>query len=177
MKKILCLLWLFSFESNAQSFLSGRVLDENSDPYQQVLVKIEQLNNSTWTDSKGYYEFRNLPSGTYAVSVDYGYDIEYRQVLIDKSIVTYDFNISRRINFEEINISSTKWGSDGLVSTKKITGEEILKNRDDKDLPYMLNNLPSIQVQSDAGNGIGYAGFRVRGIDPNQIQVNLNGIP
>ncbi|MBK6353054.1 MAG: TonB-dependent receptor [Saprospiraceae bacterium] len=177
MKKILCLLWLFSFDSNAQSFLSGRVLDENSDPYQQVLVKIEQLNNSTWTDSKGYYEFRNLPSGTYAVSVDYGYDIEYRQVLIEKSIVTYDFNISRRINFEEINISSTKWGSDGLVSTKKITGEEILKNRDDKDLPYMLNNLPSIQVQSDAGNGIGYAGFRVRGIDPNQIQVNLNGIP
>lgn len=169
--------WLLSFGLFAQSELYGKVEDENSNPYQHVVVKIEQLNLLTRTDDYGMYTFKNVPLGNYAVSVDYGYDVEYRQVFIDKPIINYNFTISRRINFEEISISSTKWGSEALVSTKKINGDEILNNRNDKDLPYILNTLPSIQVQSDAGNGIGYTGFRIRGIDPNQIQVNLNGIP
>jgi hypothetical protein len=81
MFKFFFFFWLLSFGLFAQSELSGKVEDENSDPYQHVLVKIEQLNFLTRTDDHGMYTFKNVPSGNYAVSVDYGYDVEYRQVL------------------------------------------------------------------------------------------------
>ena len=36
---------------------------------------------------------------------------------------------------------------------------------------------PSTVISSDAGNGIGYTGIRVRGIDPTRVNVTVNGIP
>ncbi len=46
-----------------------------------------------------------------------------------------------------------------------------------RDLPFIIQQTPSIQVTSDAGNGIGYTGFRIRGTDASRINVTLNGIP
>ncbi|MBL0065394.1 MAG: TonB-dependent receptor plug domain-containing protein [Bacteroidetes bacterium] len=36
---------------------------------------------------------------------------------------------------------------------------------------------PSLVVTSDAGNGVGYTGLRIRGSDASRINVTLNGIP
>jgi iron complex outermembrane receptor protein len=46
-----------------------------------------------------------------------------------------------------------------------------------QDLPYLLSFTPSVVSTSDAGAGIGYTGFRVRGSDPTRINVTINGIP
>jgi iron complex outermembrane receptor protein len=46
-----------------------------------------------------------------------------------------------------------------------------------QDLPFVLNQTPSVVVNSDAGNGIGYTGMRIRGTDLTRINVTLNGIP
>ena len=46
-----------------------------------------------------------------------------------------------------------------------------------KDIPMILSSTPSVTVTSDAGNGIGYTTFRVRGTDPSRINVTANGIP
>lgn len=46
-----------------------------------------------------------------------------------------------------------------------------------QDLPYLLNNQTSVVATSDAGNGIGYTGFRIRGVGGNSINVMLNGVP
>ncbi len=40
-----------------------------------------------------------------------------------------------------------------------------------------LNQTPSVVVNSDAGNGIGYTGISIRGTDASRINVTLNGIP
>jgi iron complex outermembrane receptor protein len=39
-----------------------------------------------------------------------------------------------------------------------------------------MNYLPSV-VTSDAGNGVGYTGIRVRGSDATRVNVTINGIP
>jgi iron complex outermembrane receptor protein len=44
-------------------------------------------------------------------------------------------------------------------------------------MPFVLNQMPSVVVNSDAGTGIGYTGIRVRGSDPTRINVTVNGIP
>ncbi|MFY0022329.1 Plug domain-containing protein, partial [Acinetobacter baumannii] len=45
------------------------------------------------------------------------------------------------------------------------------------DIPFLLNQTPSVVINSDAGNGVGYTGIRIRGTDATRINVTLNGIP
>jgi hypothetical protein len=45
-----------------------------------------------------------------------------------------------------------------------------------QDVPYLIQHLPSSYSTSDAGNGIGYTGIRIRGLDPTQINVLINGV-
>lgn len=46
-----------------------------------------------------------------------------------------------------------------------------------QDLPFLVQNTPSVVVNSDAGTGVGYTGIRIRGTDATRINVTLNGIP
>ncbi|MBL0357950.1 MAG: TonB-dependent receptor plug domain-containing protein [Chitinophagaceae bacterium] len=58
-----------------------------------------------------------------------------------------------------------------------ITQKEIEKVNLGQDLPLILSQLPSVVANSDAGNGVGYTGIRIRGTDATRINVTLNGIP
>lgn len=46
-----------------------------------------------------------------------------------------------------------------------------------QDLPILLKNQMSVVATSDAGNGVGYTGFRIRGTAGTSINVMLNGVP
>jgi iron complex outermembrane receptor protein len=58
-----------------------------------------------------------------------------------------------------------------------LTSTDIQKQNLGQDLPFILNQTPSVVINSDAGNGIGYTGLRIRGTDLTRINVTLNGIP
>ncbi len=58
-----------------------------------------------------------------------------------------------------------------------LTKKDIEKNNLGQDLPFLLNQTPAAVVNADAGNGVGYTGIRIRGIDATRINVTLNGIP
>ena len=53
----------------------------------------------------------------------------------------------------------------------------IEKNNLGTDVPFLLNQTPSVVINADAGNGVGYTGIRIRGTDATRINVTLNGIP
>ncbi len=55
--------------------------------------------------------------------------------------------------------------------------KQIAKQNLGQDLPFLLNQTPSVVVNSDAGNGVGYTGIHIRGTDASRINVTLNGIP
>ncbi|MDR6515174.1 TonB-dependent receptor [Chryseobacterium camelliae] len=46
-----------------------------------------------------------------------------------------------------------------------------------QDLPFLLKNQTSVISTSDAGNGVGYTGFRIRGVSGTGINVMMNGVP
>jgi iron complex outermembrane recepter protein len=58
-----------------------------------------------------------------------------------------------------------------------LTQKDIDKRDTGQDLPFLLRLTPSVVVTSDAGNGIGYTGIRLRGTDASSINVTINGIP
>ncbi|QIG90293.1 TonB-dependent receptor [Chryseobacterium sp. POL2] len=64
------------------------------------------------------------------------------------------------------------------VSKEIINVQKDLDGRNlGQDLPILLKNQTSVMSTSDAGNGVGYTGFRIRGVAGTSINVMMNGIP
>ena len=77
----------------------------------------------------------------------------------------------------EVNVNALRAGERTPVTFTNISKSEIEKGNLGQDLPYMISLTPSVVTTSDAGAGVGYTGFRVRGSDPTRINVTINGIP
>lgn len=64
------------------------------------------------------------------------------------------------------------------VAKEIISVQKDLDSRNlGQDLPILLKNQTSIISTSDAGNGVGYTGFRIRGVAGRGINVMMNGVP
>lgn len=64
------------------------------------------------------------------------------------------------------------------VAKEIINVQKDLESRNlGQDLPILLKNQTSIISTSDAGNGVGYTGFRIRGVSGSSINVMMNGVP
>ncbi|HYE54201.1 MAG TPA: TonB-dependent receptor, partial [Chitinophagaceae bacterium] len=76
-----------------------------------------------------------------------------------------------------VEVLATRVGTRAPFTKSNLTKEQIEKLNLGQDLPFLLNQTPSVVVNSDAGNGVGYTGLRIRGSDLSRINVTLNGIP
>ncbi|MBL7701329.1 MAG: TonB-dependent receptor plug domain-containing protein [Ferruginibacter sp.] len=78
---------------------------------------------------------------------------------------------------QPLEVVAVRAGEKAPFTKTDITKKEIAKNNLGQDIPFLLNQAPSVVVNSDAGNGVGYTGIRIRGTDAARINVTLNGIP
>ncbi|MFY8128680.1 MAG: TonB-dependent receptor [Chitinophagaceae bacterium] len=76
-----------------------------------------------------------------------------------------------------VELKSVRANSKAPFTKTNLKKEDIAKLNTGADLPFVLNNTPNVVVQSDAGNGVGYTGLRIRGTDATRINFTLNGIP
>ena len=84
---------------------------------------------------------------------------------------------SSAICLRDIEVSANRAVRTTPVAFTNISAEEIKVVNDGRDLPFLINQTPSIVTTGDAGNGIGYSGIRVRGTDASRINVTANGVP
>ena len=78
---------------------------------------------------------------------------------------------------QPVEVEAIRAGEKAPFAKTDLTKKDIEKNNLGQDLPFLLNETPSVVVNSDAGNGVGYTGIRIRGTDAARINVTLNGIP
>lgn len=76
-----------------------------------------------------------------------------------------------------VEVKALRANATAPFSKTNLRKADIEKQNLGQDLPFLLNQTPSVIVNSDAGNGIGYTGIRIRGTDATRINVTLNGIP
>lgn len=76
-----------------------------------------------------------------------------------------------------VEVRSIRAGDKAPFTKTNLNKQEIEKNNLGQDIPFILNQTPSVVVSSDAGNGVGYTGIRIRGTDATRVNVTLNGIP
>ena len=81
------------------------------------------------------------------------------------------------IHLQEVQIVSSRATEKTPFSYSNMDKTEIETVNSGQDIPFLLTLTPSVVATSDAGTGIGYTGFRVRGTDANRINITANGIP
>ncbi|GAA3727316.1 MULTISPECIES: TonB-dependent receptor [Flavobacterium] len=85
---------------------------------------------------------------------------------------------STKVNsLDEVLVSAVRVTSKTPVSFSNMDKKEIKYRNLGQDIPVLMNYMPSVVTTSDAGNGVGYTGIRVRGSDATRVNVTINGIP
>ena len=83
----------------------------------------------------------------------------------------------KSIPLQEVEVVSVRATDKTPVAYSYLNKETIAPVNFGQDIPFLLLLTPSVIATSDAGTGIGYTGFRIRGTDANRINVTTNGIP
>ena len=180
-KLIFCLiLGLFIQDLRAQIVFSGKVLDATeSNALSLVSVSIVNENNSynTNTDEMGNFLF-DVPAGTYSLSFRHvGYQTNTSIISVSKNSSEIYYLSKRSQLLAVTDVSALRAGRHVPSTTSYLSKKNIELLDQSKDFPFLLNSTPSTVVFSDAGNGVGYTGIRIRGIDPTRINVTINDIP
>ena len=78
---------------------------------------------------------------------------------------------------DEVLVSAVRVTTKTPVSFTNLDRKEIKLRNLGQDIPILMNYMPSVVTTSDAGNGVGYTGIRVRGSDATRVNITINGIP
>ncbi len=112
------------------------------------------------------------------------FELAHNGLIYTKSIQTsadssaqFTWMLTGHYVLDEIAVRAQQLDAKQFSSNRVLSKDEIDERRSEKDIPFVLQYLTSVVSQSDAGNGVGYTAFRVRGIDPSHVQCNINGIP
>ena len=164
----------------AQHNLTIKTVDRNTQrPLQNASVSLDgQASFTTKSDKDGLIKLYNIQKGKHSVQVSFiGYQTWIQNLNIERDMeVTVQLD-PKTIRTEEVLVVSTRAKKNAPTTFKNISKEEISRNNLGQDIPYLLNQTPSVQVNSDAGAGIGYTNMTIRGSDNQRINVTLNGIP
>ena len=78
---------------------------------------------------------------------------------------------------DEVLVSAVRVTNKTPVSFSNLDKKEIKFRNLGQDIPILMNYMLSVVTTSDAGNGVGYTGIRVRGSDATRVNITINGIP
>ena len=172
-------LMVFAGTAVAQHSLTVEVVSgEERESLSGASVQLVGAPYAAYTGESGTAVFRNLKTGTYDVQVSFlGFHSQARQILVnDDQTVLFSMERSNLLTDEAI-VRATRASEQTATTYKNITKADIAKNNIGQDLPFLLNQTPSVVVSSDAGAGVGYTGMSIRGSDASRVNLTINGIP
>ena len=167
---------LFSQWLQAQK-ISGKVTDAVSGAaVASATVELEHFATTT-TNGSGNFEFNKIRQGQYRLRISsIGY--QTTELSIAPSDTLQQFRLERQNQFmQPVEVRAITAGDKAPFTKTNLSKRELEKQNLGQDIPYILNQTPSVVISSDAGNGVGYTGIRIRGSDVTRINVTLNGIP
>ncbi|MGO1751056.1 MAG: TonB-dependent receptor [Psychroflexus sp.] len=166
---------LASLMSYAQEFTIKGQVTLNNQGIEAVDVYTKNENHHTFTGPNGNYELK-IPKGEYTLVFAYGNKKEIDLKLTENKTI----NLQWESTIEELNevlVSSIRVKADSPITHSNLNKKEIKQRNLGQDIPSLMNYIPSVVTTTDAGNGVGYSGIRVRGSDASRVNVTINGIP
>lgn len=161
-----------------QTTINGVVMDEQSkQPIAGATVQINKL--IFITDEAGVFMFKqkiSYPIKIIVNSIGYIENVtEFKGNEFNSKLV---ISLKRHfLNLGDLEVKSVRATDKSPFTKTNLSKDQLYKNNIGQDLPFVLNQTPSVVIHSDAGNGIGYTGIRIRGTDATRINVTVNGVP
>ncbi len=180
MKRVMLLLVFFcsSFVVFGQFQVSGIVEDTNGTSLIGANVILEGTYLGTSTGLSGKFVFSNVNNGSYTLKVSYmGYETKREEINVQKELQVKITLEKSAYLADEVIISTIRASETMPVASTTISKSEIREKDFVQDVPYLLRLTPSLVTSSDAGTGVGYTSFRIRGTDLTRINITVNGIP
>jgi iron complex outermembrane receptor protein len=164
--------------ASAQFSISGKITNQAGEALPGATVSITSPAINTQTDVKGGYQIADLPGGTYTVKASYiGYQVTTQTITLKGNHTLNIALTNATFSAEEVTVTATRAGKNSPTAFTNLSKKDLQKNNFGQDMPYLLNQTPSVVVSSDAGAGVGYTGIRIRGSDGTRVNVTVNGIP
>lgn len=162
----------------AQIALKGQLKSDNGEviPFATVGIKTSQI--SVITNAEGLFEIKGLKQQTYTLlfhCLGFLDKTEVLQLEADKTIEVVMEASNKQL--EEVVVNANRVDKTSGMAFNNVDSETLKKQNFGQDAPYMLGQLTGVVVNSDAGNGIGYTGLRIRGSDGTRINLTINGVP
>ncbi len=156
---------------------TGRVTDSlTGNPIAGATISIKGLGTQA-TNQEGIFTFPKTTPGKYPSRITVvGYkpfegQMEFRGKSISISLQPVNLFL------QPVEIKALRAGENAPFTKTNLSGEYIQSHNMGQDLPFILDQTPSVVINSDAGNGVGYTAIYIRGTDDSRINMTLNGIP
>lgn len=169
----------FAVLTFAQNNIKGIVKDKTTgEPLPGANIKVAGLLKGASTNANGKFEVKNTQTEIEKIEVSFvGYETQTLELSgLDKSNIEVML-APKAILQEDFIIKATNSSELSPTTFKNINKAELESKNLGQDLPFLINNTPSLVVTSDAGAGVGYTGVRIRGSDLTRINVTINGVP
>ena len=166
------------FVSGQALSVHGKVTDENGAPLPGAGITVLNTYSGTYSGADGSYTLKLPARGRYSLRFSFtGYETAVYEIDLQGD-ETLDVQMKPATFLtDEVLVTATRAGYRTPVTYSVVTGEELKKLNLGQELPFMLALTPSLVETSEAGTGIGYTAFRIRGTDPSRINVTVDGIP
>lgn len=165
--------------------LNGLVYNEvTGNPVADVNVSLQQFGKTVkqaTTNRVGRFSLNQISTGNYLLRISHvGYTIYQQRISITNDAVLAEQFITLKplvVESQEVVVSAFKATAKTPVTQTNLSQKAIEQEYVGQDIPTLISGTPSINSYSDAGNGMGYSYFRIRGIDQTRINFTINGVP
>ena len=136
-------------------------------------------NKQVYTDANGNATLSVKNLGKHEIKVELlGYEDFSQVIKITDNNQTFTVAlILENVELNTVELNGIRASEKTPVSFTNISESEIEEANNGRDVAFLLQQTPSVVATSDAGAGIGYTQFRVRGSDGTRVNVTVNGIP
>lgn len=163
---------------HAQHEITGLVLNDLDQPLPGATIRVADTWLITSSGNDGRFTLSVKSPGDYLLRVSF---IGYETAEVALSVpVTGETGVRMRPSMVQTGValvSAVRSRDSEPVAGSTVSKEQLAPLNNGQDMPFLLRFTPSLVVTSDAGNGIGYTGLRIRGTDASRINVTINGIP
>ncbi len=164
---------------SAQYSLHGKVETQDGEALPGATILIGNLKKAMAADGEGQFRMEGIAVDQCPLEVSFvGYRNYKTKLHLNPGTNNVTITLTAAdIMTEDVIISATRAGSKTPMAYTTIDISKQSDKHTGQDLPYLLSMTPSLVTTSDAGTGIGYTNFRIRGSDANRINMTVNGIP
>ncbi|MDR1023379.1 MAG: TonB-dependent receptor plug domain-containing protein [Prevotellaceae bacterium] len=160
--------------------ITGRVVDADGNPAQNVTVALKGTIYGTFTNENGVYNLANIPPGNHTLVVS-GSGGMPREITVfveeDKVTSMHDVEVNNLVEMEEVYVTGKSESRRKQEQAYAISVLDVKKAyAQATPLNKLLNNISSVRVRESGGVGSDYS-FSLNGFSGNQVKFFLDGIP